>query len=175
MIATVITRPQPVTLARPAIQSIRSSPYIGILYIGILSLAQKRRSASGQSRGSPAAAMRREACGHKGVAELRTRNHRNASKHGQRPSQNQLGLGYQCDELSFFRFQARLPDLCPASAMKRRSSGNDRRALVARAEEIRLALDRGCAIGACRKVYECRRATGRVRQRHGTAAMHSMT
>src|SRR5213080_5387036 len=26
-----------------------------------------------------------------------------------------------------------------------------------------------------REVYECRRATGRVRQRHGTAAMHSMT
>ena len=44
------------------------SAIIGILYIGILSLAQKRRSASGQSRGSPAAAMRREACGHKGVA-----------------------------------------------------------------------------------------------------------
>src|SRR5260221_5195412 len=93
----------------------------------------------------------------------------------QRASQNQLGLGHQCHELSFLGFQARLPDLGPASAMKRPSSGYDRRALLGRAHEIRLALDRDRAIGVCRKAYEGRRAAGRVCQRHGAAAVHSVT
>ena len=91
-----------------------------------------------------------------------------------RESKNQLCLGYQSHESSLFGFQSRLPDLCSASAMKRRSGGYHGRALFGGTHEVRFALDGGSALGICRKVYECRCTARRVSKRHRTAAMDSM-
>jgi hypothetical protein len=68
----------------------------------------------------------------------------------------------------------RLPNLCPASAMKGRSGGYHGRALLGGTHEVRLALDCGSAIGTCGQVYECGCTARRVSKRHRTAAMYSM-
>jgi len=102
------------------------------------------------------------------------RGDRSSRKSWRKGSKNQLGLGHQSHEPSLFGFQSRLPNLCPASAMKGRSGGDHGRAFLGSTHEVRLALDCRSAIGACGKVYECGCTACRVSKRHRTAAMDGM-